>query len=130
MLLVQVAERKLRVGFARIEQLRKRSAPQSEEAARWPQASGRPSRLFFSDRENANSASMKTRGVPASPEPVEASDSPCGAATGPGADPWPAQALYEELYCAKASWRTRSGSGGSCWLRKSASNRCRPIRCG
>lgn len=93
MRLVQVAERKLRVGFARIEQLRKRSAPQSEEAARWPQTSGRPSRLFFSDRENANSASMKTRGVPASTEPVEASDSPCGAATGPGADPWPAQAL-------------------------------------
>lgn len=96
------------LGFARNERLRKRIAPQMEEAVRLPQAGGRPARLFTEfDYQTTTGSWSRARRVVAKAEMLEGKENPRYAVTGLSAERWPAQALYEELYCARGEMENR-----------------------
>ena len=90
------------VGFARNERLRRLIAPQMEEAARLHQETGRPARVFTEFPYQTTTGSWsRVRRVVAKAEQIEGKENPRFVVTNLCADRWPAQKLYEELYCAR-----------------------------
>jgi hypothetical protein len=96
------------LGFARNERLGKLIAPQMEEAARLQRATGKPARVFteFEYRTTTGSWS-KARRVVAKAEQIEGKANPRFVVTNLSAEQWPAQALYEELYCGRGEMENR-----------------------
>lgn len=88
------------MGFARNERLRKIIAAQAEEAARLYRQSGQPARVFteFSYQTTTGSWS-RSRRVVAKAEQLEGKENPRSVVTNLNAQQWPAQQLYEKLYC-------------------------------
>jgi hypothetical protein len=96
------------LGFARNERLRKRIAPQMEEAARLQQATGKPARVFTEFQYQTTTGSWsRARRVVAKAEQIEGKENPRYVVTNLSAERWPAQALYEELYCARGEMENR-----------------------
>jgi hypothetical protein len=96
------------LGFARNERLRKLIAPQMEEAARLQQESSRPARVFTEFEYQTTTGSWsKARRVVAKAEQIEGKENPRFVVTNLSAEQWPAQALYEELYCARGEMENR-----------------------
>jgi hypothetical protein len=96
------------VGFARNERLRKMIAPQAQEAARLHQQSGQPARVFteFFYQTTTGSWSRERR-VVAKAEQLEGKENPRFVVTNLSADEWPAQPLYEKLYCERGEMENR-----------------------
>lgn len=96
------------LGFARNERLRKLIAPQMEEAARLQQESSKPARVFTEFKYRTTTGSWsKARRLVAKAEQIEGKENPRFVVTNLSAEQWPAQALYEELYCARGEMENR-----------------------
>ncbi|MGQ9919548.1 MAG: IS1380 family transposase [Bryobacteraceae bacterium] len=96
------------LGFARNERLRRMIAPQMEEAAQRQRATGKPARVFTEFEYQTTTGSWsKARRVVAKAEQIEGKENPRFVVTNLSAGQWPAQALYEELYCARGEMENR-----------------------
>ena len=96
------------LGFARNDRLRQMIAPQMEEAARLQRQTGRPARVFTEFAYQTTTGSWnRTRRVVAKAEQLEGKENPRYVVTNLGAEAWPAQALYEDLYCARGEMENR-----------------------
>ena len=95
-------------GFARNDKLRGIIAPQMEEAARQQAATGKPARRFteFAYQTTTGSWSRARRMV-AKAEQLEGKENPRYVVTNLSAEQWPAQPLYEELYCQRGEMENR-----------------------
>ena len=95
-------------GFARNERLRRLIEPQAREAARRQAETGKPARLFteFSYQTTTGSWSLPRR-VVAKAEQLEGKENPRFVVTSLSAQEWPAQRLYEELYCERGEMENR-----------------------
>ena len=96
------------LGLARNERLRRLIAPQMEEAGRRQQATGKPARLFTEFAYQTTTGSWsRARRVVAKAEQLEGKENPRYVVTNLSAEGWPAQRLYEELYCARGEMENR-----------------------
>ena len=95
-------------GFARNERLRRRIEEQMREAARLQAETGKPARVFteFPYRTTTGSWSRERR-VVAKAEQLEGKENPRFVVTSLSAQEWPAQRLYEELYCERGEMENR-----------------------
>jgi hypothetical protein len=96
------------VGMQRNGRLRRMIEPQMAEAARLHQQTGKPARVFteFSYRTTTGSWSCSRR-VVAKAEQLERKENPRFVLTNLNADQWPAQQLYEDLYCERGEMENR-----------------------
>ncbi len=96
------------VGFARNDRLRRRIEPQAREAARLHQQTGQPARVFTEFPYQTTTGSWsRTRRVVAKAEQLEGKENPRFVVTNVSADAWPAQRLYEDLYCERGEMENR-----------------------
>lgn len=95
-------------GFARNERLRKIIEPEMQQAARQQKQTGKPARVFteFLYQTTTGSWSRERRTV-AKAEQIEGKENPRYVVTNLSAQQWPAQKLYEELYCARGEMENR-----------------------
>ena len=95
-------------GFARNERLRRTIEPQIQQAAKQHRETGKPARIFseFPYRTTTGSWS-RARRVIAKAEYLEKGENPRYIVTNLDAQAWPAQALYEDLYCARGEMENR-----------------------
>ena len=95
-------------GFARNERLRRLIEAQMQEAARMQAETGKPARVFteFSYQTTTGSWSLPRR-VVAKAEQLEGKENPRFVVTSLSAQEWPAQRLYEELYCERGEMENR-----------------------
>jgi Transposase DDE domain group 1 len=95
-------------GFARNERLAKLIEPQMEQARKLHAQTGKPARVFteFSYQTTTGSWSRPRR-VVAKAEQLEGKQNPRYVVTSFTAEQWPAQKLYEELYCARGEMENR-----------------------
>jgi hypothetical protein len=95
-------------GFARNQRLRARVADALAEAARVWEQTQKPARVFveFSYQTVSGSWSRERRGV-AKAEHIDGKENPRYVVTSLATEAWPAQKLYEELYCARGDMENR-----------------------
>jgi hypothetical protein len=95
-------------GFARNERLRRLIEAEIEEAKRQHQASAKPARVFSEFLYETTTGSWsQARRVIAKAEYLDKGENPRYVVTNLSAESWPAQALYEELYCARGEMENR-----------------------
>jgi len=95
-------------GFARNDKLRKIIALQMEEAARQQAATGKPARVFTEFLYQTTTGSWsRARRVVAKAEQIEGKENPRYVVTNLSVEQWPAQPLYEELYCERGEMENR-----------------------
>jgi len=95
-------------GFARNDRLRRRIDPQMREAARLQKQSGQPARVFTEFNYQTTTGSWsRARRVVAKAEQLEGKENPRYVVTNLGAQQWPAQKLYEDLYCERGEMENR-----------------------
>jgi hypothetical protein len=96
------------IGFARNERLRKKIAPEMVTAALLEAETGKPARLFteFLYKTTTGSWSRERR-VVAKAEHLADKENPRFVVTSLSAEEWPAQRLYEELYCERGEMENR-----------------------
>jgi hypothetical protein len=88
-------------GFARNDRLR-------QEAARQHALTGQPARVFTEFRYQTTTGSWsRDRRVVAKAEQLEGKENPRYVVTNLGAQQWPAQKLYEDLYCERGEMENR-----------------------
>jgi hypothetical protein len=95
-------------GFARNDRLRRIIATEMAEAARQQQRTGKPARVFaeFSYQTTTGSWSRPRRTV-AKAEQIADKENPRYVVTNLSPEQWPAQGLYEGLYCARGDMENR-----------------------
>ena len=95
-------------GFARNDRLRRMIATEMAEAARQQQRTGKTARVFaeFSYQTTTGSWSRARRMV-AKAEQIADKENPRYVVTNLSPEQWPAQELYEELYCARGDMENR-----------------------
>jgi len=94
-------------GFARNPKLRTLIEEQMIEAA-WQQSrTGKPARVFTEFEYQTAKSWSRARRVVAKAEQIEGKENPRFVVTSLAAEPWPAQQLYEELYCARGDMENR-----------------------
>jgi hypothetical protein len=95
-------------GLARNERLRRFIEAEMEEAKRQQQTSEKPARVFTEFLYETTSGSWsRARRVIAKAEYLAKGENPRYLVTNLGAESWPAQALYETLYCARGEMENR-----------------------
>ena len=95
-------------GLARNERLRRFIEAAMEEAKRQQQTSEKPARVFTEFLYETTSGSWsRARRVIAKAEYLAKGENPRYLVTNLGAESWPAQALYEKLYCARGEMENR-----------------------
>lgn len=94
-------------GFARNERLRKIIEPQMQAAAALYQRTGRAARVFTEFAYQTHDSWSRPRRVVGKAEQIEGKENPRYVVTSLGADRWPPQRLYEELYCARGDMENR-----------------------
>jgi hypothetical protein len=96
------------LGFARNERLRRIIDTPMREAARLQQQTGRAARVFTEFLYETTSGSWsRARRVVAKAEQIEGKENPRYVVTNLSAGQWAAQALYEQLYCARGEMENR-----------------------
>ncbi len=96
------------VGFARNGRLRQMIEPQMREAARQQEQTGKAARVFTEFLYQTQKGSWsRMRRVVAKAEQIEGKENPRYVVTNLSQERWPAQALYEELYCARGEMENR-----------------------
>jgi hypothetical protein len=95
-------------GFARNERLRAIIAPQREQAARQHAETGKRARVFTEFLyETVSGSWSRARRVVAKAEHLDGKENPRFVVTTLSPQQWPAQKLYEELYCARGEMENR-----------------------
>jgi hypothetical protein len=95
-------------GFARNERLRRLLDAEMEQAKQQHQASGQPARVFSEFLYETTTGSWsRARRVIAKAEYLGKGENPRYVVTNLNPESWPAQALYEELYCARGEMENR-----------------------
>jgi ribosomal protein L19E len=104
------------LGLARNQRLRRIIGPQMWEATQQWGQTGKPARVFteFSYQTKKRKAKQgkpggwdRERRVVAKAEHIDGKENPRFVVTSLKAEEWPAQALYEELYCARGEMENR-----------------------
>ena len=96
------------LGFARNSKLREIIEPQMAEAQRQCQQTRKPARVFTEFLYQTVSGSWsRQRRVIAKAEHLEGKENPRFVVTSLAVQVWPAQKLYEELYCARGDMENR-----------------------
>jgi len=96
------------LGFARNPKLREILEPQMAEAKRQWEQTSKPARVFTEFLYQTVSGSWsRQRRVIAKAEHLEGKENPRFVVTSLAAEAWPAQNLYEELYCARGDMENR-----------------------
>lgn len=96
------------LGFARNERLRRMIEPQMQEALRQHAETGKPARVFTEFRYETTTGSWsRPRRVVAKAEQLDGKQNPRFVVTNLRAEDWPAQQLYEELYCERGEMENR-----------------------
>jgi Transposase DDE domain group 1 len=95
-------------GFARNARLRTLVADALAEAARQWEQTQKPARVFRDFLyETVSGSWSRSRRVVAKAEHIDGKENPRYVVTSLKADPWPAQKLYEQLYCARGEMENR-----------------------
>jgi hypothetical protein len=98
-------------GLARNQRLRRIIGPQMWEAAQQWSATGKPARVFsefsYQTRKRKNGGWNRQRRVVAKAEHIDGKENPRFVVTSLKTEEWAAQALYEELYCARGEMENR-----------------------
>jgi Transposase DDE domain group 1 len=94
-------------GFARNERLRRIIDPQMQQAAELHRQTGQAARVFAEFTYETNTGWSRPRRVAAKAEQIEGKENPRYLVTSLQAVNWPAQKLYEELYCARGDMENR-----------------------
>jgi len=95
-------------GFARNPRLRRLIEPQMQQAAQIHQQTGEPARVFTEfSYETTTGSWSRSRRVVAKAEQIEGKENPRFVVTNLSAEEWPAQRLYEDLYCERGEMENR-----------------------
>jgi hypothetical protein len=94
-------------GFARNERLRRKIAGAMHEAKREHQRTAKPARVFAEFFYRTRNSWSQSRRVVAKAEQIEGKENPRYVVTSLGKSEWLAQALYEQLYCARGEMENR-----------------------
>ncbi len=98
-------------GFARNQRLRKIIGQQMWEATQEWQTTGKPARVFtefgYRTKKTKKGGWDRERRVTAKAEHIEGKENPRFVVTSLTSGQWPAQTLYEELYCARGDMENR-----------------------
>lgn len=94
-------------GFARNERLRKLIEPQMEQARAEHERTGQPARVFAEFDYETRDSWSRARRVVAKAERIEGKENPRFVVTSLDAEDFPAQALYEKLYCQRGEMENR-----------------------
>jgi len=98
-------------GLARNQRLRRIIGPQMWEATQQWDTTGKPARVFtefaYQTKKRKNGGWERERRVVAKAEHIESKENPRFVVTSLKAEEWAAQALYEELYCARGEMENR-----------------------
>jgi hypothetical protein len=96
------------VGFARNDRLRKIIEPQMQQAACLHAETGKPARVFTEFSYQTTTGSWRrARRVVAKAEQLEGKENPRFVVTNLDVEQWPAQRLYEGLYCERGEMENR-----------------------
>src|SRR6266852_888800 len=95
------------LGFARNERLRRKIAGAMREAKREHQRTAKPARVFTEFLYRTRNSWSRSRRVVAKAEQIEGKENPRFVVTSLGSSEWLAQALYEQLYCARGEMENR-----------------------
>jgi hypothetical protein len=95
------------LGLAKNERLKAEIAGEREEAKAQHQQSGRAARVFKEFVYQTRESWSRARRVVAKAEHLDKGENPRFVVTSLGGEAWPAQALYEELYCARGDMENR-----------------------
>jgi hypothetical protein len=95
------------LGVARNERLRGRIDEEMAEAARLYEQTQQPARVFAEFRYRTHKSWSRQRRVVAKAEQLEGKENPRFVVTSLGSKAWPAQRLYEELYCQRGEMENR-----------------------
>ena len=95
-------------GKARNQRLRGIIAPQLAQAAAEYERTQKPARVFAEfSHETTTGSWSRARRVVAKAEHIDGKENPRYVVTSQSAEDWPAQKLYEELYCARGDMENR-----------------------
>jgi DDE family transposase len=98
-------------GLARNQRLRRIIGPQMWEATQQWGETGKPARVFtefsYQTKKRKNGGWERERRVVAKAEHIDGKENPRFVVTSLKAEEWAAQALYEELYCARGEMENR-----------------------
>jgi hypothetical protein len=98
-------------GLARNQRLRRIIGPQMWEATQQWGNTGKPARVFtefdYQTKKRKNGGWERERRVVAKAEHIDGKENPRFVVTSLKAEDWAAQALYEELYCARGEMENR-----------------------
>jgi hypothetical protein len=94
-------------GLARNERLRAAIDEAMAEAAEQHRRTGKPARVFRAFRYQTRESWSRARRVVAKAEQLEGKENPRYVVTSLRAKQWPAQRLYEKLYCARGEMENR-----------------------
>jgi hypothetical protein len=95
-------------GVARNERLQRMIAPQMAEAKAQYERTQKPARVFTEfSHETTTGSWSRARRLVAKAEYLEDKENPRYVVSSLGAEDWPAQQLYEELYCARGDMENR-----------------------
>jgi hypothetical protein len=94
-------------GFARNKRLRKIIGRAMQEAKQEHRRSGKPARVFCEFAYRTKKSWSRARRVIAKAEQIEGKENPRYLVTSLSKEAWPAQKLYEQLYCARGEMENR-----------------------
>jgi hypothetical protein len=94
-------------GFARNERLRRIIDAEMQQAAALHQRTGQAARVFTEFVYETNESCSRSRRVVAKAEQIAGKENPRYVVTSLAAHDWPAQQLYEQLYCARGDMENR-----------------------
>ncbi|MGC2529705.1 MAG: IS1380 family transposase [Candidatus Acidiferrum sp.] len=95
------------IGFARNKRLRKIIGRAMQEAKQEHRRTGKPARVFCEFAYRTKKSWSRARRVVAKAEQIEGKENPRYLVTSLGKQAWPAQSLYEQLYCARGEMENR-----------------------
>jgi len=94
-------------GFARNQRLRRIIGRAMQEAKQEHRRTGKPARVFAEFAYCTKKSWSRARRVVAKAEQLEGKENPRYLVTSLGKEAWPAQQLYEQLYCARGEMENR-----------------------
>jgi hypothetical protein len=95
------------VGMARNDRLKAQIAAAMQQATQQATESGKPARVFVEFSYQTHNTWSRARRVVAKAEYLDNKENPRYVVTSLSAADWPAQRLYEELYCARGDMENR-----------------------
>ena len=94
-------------GFARNKRLRRKIAKEMRQAKKEQRRTGQPARIFTEFFYQTRKTWSQSRRVVAKAEQIPGKENPRYVVTSLAASAWPAQDLYEQLYCARGEMENR-----------------------